>query len=314
MTTWLDTIPKVELHCHVDGCVDPPMLRSLHDERSPLLATADALALAYPVSSMDQWFSEYEPVLADFWRDMPSATARVALLQYQRWCAQNVQYAELFISRVLGSLDGEPLREWFRALSADLASSPGDCVVNLVVCLARNKVTRNQQRILDLASAGLVTGVALAGDESVCAIREIAEPLHLFRDAGLAIEIHAGEFAGPDAVRDALDYGAPRRIGHGIRAFEDRRLVDRIAKDGVHLEFCPTSNLRLGVIQSPADLPIPLARSAGIDFSINTDDPGVFQCSLTSELALVQQTFSLSDSEMLSLCPSAMLAAFVCNR
>ncbi len=310
MTDWLATTPKVELHCHCDGCVDPAMLRALDSPATPLDSTATALERAYPVTSLDHWMMEYEPILADFWSATASATARVALHQYRRWCAQNVQYAELFVSRMLGTLDGEPLREWFRALSSDLRSAPGDCTVNLLVCLSRDKVLRNQQRILDLASSGLIVGVALAGNESACHIRDIAQALELFRSAGLGIEIHTGEFAGPHAVRDAIEYGAPNRIGHGVRAFEDHRLVDKIAELRIHLEFCPTSNLRLGVIPTAAQLPVATALAAGVDFSINTDDPGVFQCSVTSELALVQETFSLSDSEMQALCTSPLRAAF----
>jgi adenosine deaminase len=95
-----------------------------------------------------------------------------------------------------------------------------------------------------------------------------------------------------------------------VRAFEDPALVERLAKHQVHLEFCPTSNLRLGVIATIDQLPIRQALAAGIPFSINTDDPGVFQCSMTSELHLVQETFSLSEADLARIFQDSLRAAF----
>ena len=82
----------------------------------------------------------------------------------------------------------------------------------------------------------------------------------------------------------------------------------------MHLEFCPTSNLRLGVIQTVTDLPVERALAAGVAFSINTDDPGVFECSLTSEIALVKDHFGLSDALMDRIFEDTMRAAFRSRR
>jgi len=290
---------KVELHCHSDGVVDPAMLRDLSRGGENFEATAKELENAYPVTSLERWSETYEGALRGFWRPTAERTKLVARAQRERWREQEVRYAELFVSRILGAVpEGEPLREWFRALAQDLSSPAGYPEVSIVLCVSRSKVTQHVQRIVDLARAGLIAGVALAGDERACLIRDLQAALERIRATGIGIEIHAGEVGGPESVRDALDYGRPDRLGHGIGAFEDRGLVERIAREQVHLEFCPTSNLRLGVIPAIQELPVKLALDAGVSFSINTDDPGVFQCSLTSELNLVREAFGLSESDM----------------
>jgi adenosine deaminase len=307
----VDRSPKAELHCHCDGVVDPAMLRTLGTFEGEFESLARALENAYPVNSMTRWLDGYDPVLSKFLSPLAARLRLVAVAQLERWRRQNVQYAELFVSGILGAVhDVGALMEWFRTLHAELNASPGSPRVNLVVCLSRKKLAVHASRILELAKAGQITGVALAGDELECSVRELGELLHRMRDQGLGIEIHAGETGGPDSVCDALDFGSPDRIGHAVRAFEEPALVQRIVNAGVHVEFCPTSNLRLGVVRAIDQLPLRHALAAGVEFSINTDDPGVFQCSLTSELRLVQEVFGLEDSDLERIFHSSVRAAF----
>jgi adenosine deaminase len=304
------TIPKAELHCHADGILDAPMLHGFAAQGLCADDLATALESLPPVTSLSRWVAEYQPLAAAFLNPLPARLRLVAMAQRDRWQRQNVQYAELFVSGVLGAIaDRESLHEWFRGLAVELASHQGPRIA-LVVCLSRTKVARNTDRIIDLAKARLIAGVAVAGDEMACSVRDLQAHLSEIRAHGVGIEIHAGEFGGPDWVRDALDFGQPDRIGHGVRAFEDAALVERLATEQVHLELCPTSNLRLGVIPTLDRLPVRQALAAGIPFSINTDDPGVFGCSMTSELRLVQEAFSLSERELAAIYQHSLDAAF----
>jgi adenosine deaminase len=304
-------VPKAELHCHLDGVVDPAMLRGLSGPREDFTALAAELALTYPVTSLEHWQREYQPVLARFLQPPALRLPQIALAQVERWSFQNVRHGELFVSTILGQIaDDGALCTWFRALGAAIEALPQPPRVKFVLCLSRNKLIQNLPRLLRLARAGVIAGVSLAGDELACSIRELAGPLADLRAQGLGIEIHAGEQGGPDSVWDALEHGHPCRIGHGVRAFEDPALVARLAESGVHLEFCPTSNLSLGVIRAIDELPLPQALAAGIPFSINSDDPGVFGCSLSSELDLVTRTFGLELPQLMQIYDNACLAAF----
>jgi adenosine deaminase len=195
--------------------------------------------------------------------------------------------------------------ETFHQLSEAAKAGGGDRTeVELLVGIGRGPLERAQrqvERILTLARNELVVGVAIAGDEKACTIESLRDPIAHLRDAGLGIEIHAGERSGPESVWDALSHGQPERIGHGLRAFDDERLLGEIRARDIHLEFCPTSNLCLGAVADIHSHPIARARELGLNFSVNTDDPGPFACTLSSEFALLERElgFSRSDFEQI---------------
>jgi adenosine deaminase len=310
MTGLLRDLSLGELHCHADGLLDPPMARTMSGDED----LAKELEAVYPVASFHQWTKAYDPILVRFLNPLAQRQQEMILAHVARLHSQQVRYAELFISRVILGIEDEGcLIEWFRALRHRLDSRADSPRVNLVACIGRGpreKAVRQAGRIEALAREGLIAGIALAGDEATCSVREYEVFLNRCRDLGLGIEIHAGETGGPEVVRDALEYGRPQRLGHAVRAFEDEALAERLCREGVHLEFCPTSNLCLGVIPDIRHLPVRQALELGIPFSINTDDPGPFSCSLESEFKLVSEAFNLNREELEHICSSTLKAAF----
>jgi adenosine deaminase len=111
-------------------------------------------------------------------------------------------------------------------------------------------------------------------------------------------------------VRDALRYGAPDRLGHAVAAFSDDAVLAEIAERGIHLEFCPSSNLALGAVRRLDEHPIARAHALGLSFSINTDDPGAFACSMTSEFERVADTFGFGAADFDRIYENTMKAAF----
>ncbi|MHC5012061.1 MAG: adenosine deaminase, partial [Planctomycetota bacterium] len=129
-----------------------------------------------------------------------------------------------------------------------------------------------------------VTGFDIAGDESRVAADEKFAPLfRTARKAGLCVAAHAGEAAGPDSVRGALDLYDARRIGHGTRAAEDAALLARLAREGVVLEVCPSSNVALRVVPSVAAHPVTAFVAAGVPCCVSTDDPALFGTDILTE-------------------------------
>jgi adenosine deaminase len=126
----------------------------------------------------------------------------------------------------------------------------------------------------------------------------------------VGIEIHAGEWCGPDSVWDALEHGYPDRIGHGIGIFQDPRLLDLVQERGVHIEMCPTSNLRTGSVACIEEHPIGRAREMKLDFSVNTDDPGPFGCSMESEYVLLTSAFGFTEEDFEAVYRNALGARF----
>jgi len=130
------------------------------------------------------------------------------------------------------------------------------------------------------ADRGIV-GVGLGGSEAYPA-EPMRRAFEIARDGGVGIVPHAGEAAGPESIREVLSMN-PDRIRHGIRAIEDDAVLGEIVQRGLVLDVCPTSNLRTGVVASVDDHPLPKLRAAGVQCSINTDDPAMFGTDLEQE-------------------------------
>src|SRR5690606_30527371 len=126
----------------------------------------------------------------------------------------------------------------------------------------------------------LCTGFGMGGDEAGHPPGPFARAFAVARDeAGLGCTVHAGETAGPDSVRAALELPVTR-IGHGVRAIEDPLLVDTLAERGIVLEVCPTSNVATGVYKDYASHPLRRLMAAGIPVTLNSDDPPYFDTSI----------------------------------
>ena len=124
------------------------------------------------------------------------------------------------------------------------------------------------------------------------------------------MEIHAGEWRGPKSIWDALENGFPRRIGHGTAASEDPVLLDYLEKEQIHLEICPTSNLLLTKYRDIRKHPVKLFKERGLNFSINTDDPGNFGCSMASEYVLLERELGSSRQDFELIYKNSLDAAF----
>jgi aminodeoxyfutalosine deaminase len=128
-----------------------------------------------------------------------------------------------------------------------------------------------------------VVGLGLVGAADDRAMKPFARAFAIARDGGLGVVPHAGEVAGPESVRAALDVLGADRIRHGFRAEEDPGLVRELASRGTVLDVCPVSNLRTGVVASLGEHPLPRLVAAGVRCSISTDDPALFDTDLTRE-------------------------------
>jgi adenosine deaminase/aminodeoxyfutalosine deaminase len=120
----------------------------------------------------------------------------------------------------------------------------------------------------------------------------------------LRLTAHAGETDGPESVRAALEIGA-ERIGHGIRAVEDPDLVRRLREEQIPLEICISSNVKTGAVPSLDAHPVRKLFDAGVPITLNTDDPGLFDCSIAGEFTLAREIFRFSETELAAVAETA---------
>jgi adenosine deaminase len=154
-----------------------------------------------------------------------------------------------------------------------------------------------------------VVGFSLVGDEAGFPPGPFATAYAIAAAAGLGCTVHAGEHAGAESVRGALELPVTR-IAHGVRAIEDPSLVAELAERGTILEVCPTSNVALGVFPSYERHPLGALREAGVRVTLGSDDPPYFGCSIGGEYAVAQQRFGLEEEELMDITRTAVEGAF----
>jgi adenosine deaminase len=130
------------------------------------------------------------------------------------------------------------------------------------------------------------------------------------REAGLRITAHAGEWGGPESVREAIDDLRAERVGHGVRAIENLSLVDELAARGTVLEVCPGSNVSLGVYPDWSAHPIAKLRARGVKVTVSTDDPPFFHTSMVNEYEQLNRAFGWDQADFAALNQTAIDAAF----
>jgi len=155
----------------------------------------------------------------------------------------------------------------------------------------------------------LVVGFSMAGDEAGHPSPPFAAAFETAAAAGLGCTVHAGETAGADSVREALELPITR-IAHGVRAIEDPGLVREIAARGITLECCPTSNVATGVFPSYAEHPLRRLRDAGVRVTLGSDDPPYFGATIGGEYEVARRHFGFDDAELRQLTRDAIEASF----
>lgn len=231
---------------------------------------------------------------------------------------QHALYTELSIAPSMTErLTGLPVREGLAAMSAaiDTARAKFGIEARLLVTIIRHE--RPELGIREVAYFAAnphpyVTGVNIAGAERPGDIFRHRAAFDLAHRAGLRATAHAGEACGPRAIWDLLE-AVPfiERIGHGVRAVEDPALVATLAKRGIVLEVCPSSNICLGIYKNYAAHPLEALRRAGVKVTLNSDDPPFFGTSLGREYQLAHRELGLDHRALLQCTRNALAAAFV---
>ncbi|MFG2500003.1 adenosine deaminase [Streptomyces sp. NPDC048441] len=150
------------------------------------------------------------------------------------------------------------------------------------------------------ADRGIV-GFGLSNDERRGMARDFDRAFAIARDGGLLAAPHGGELSGPASVRDCLDDLHAGRIGHGVRAAEDPRLLKQLAERGVTCEVCPASNVALGVYEKPGDVPLRTLYDAGVPMALGADDPLLFGSRLAAQYEIARKHHGFEDSELAEL-------------
>lgn len=312
---FLRALPKVELHVHLVGSASVPTVRALAARHAggPVPSDPEELAEFYRFRDFAHFLEVYADVTA-LVRTVDDIQVLVTGLA-RDLAASTVRYAEVTvtpISHVRAGIDPAALAEALTAGRARASAEHGvelgwifDTAGEFGVDFAWDTLAW----VLRYRPVGTV-GFGLGGPELGVGRAQFARPFTVAREAGLRSLPHAGETTGPATIWSALhDLGADR-IGHGIHAVTDPRLLDHLAEHRIPLEVCPTSNVRTGAVPSMAAHPLPRLYQWGVPVTLNTDDPGMFGCDLVSEYRVAHEQFGLTPAELVHLARSGVDASY----
>jgi adenosine deaminase len=306
--------PKVELHLHLEGAAPPSFVRGLAQEKSIDLSGVFAADGSYSYTDFWHFLKVYEAATSVL--TSPEDYARLTRAVLAESAASGVVYSETFLSPdFCGGRDVSAWREYLHAIreAADEAErQDGITLRGIVTCIRHFGPEKAKETALCAAetAGNWLVGFGIAGDEKAGKPGDFAYSFDMAREAGLRLTAHAGEWGGPDSVKDALRDLRVERIGHGVRAIEDPALVDRLAEDGVVLEVCPGSNIALGLYPDWTAHPVARLRDRGVKVTVSTDDPPFFHTTMTHEFDRLADAFGWDDSDFAVLNRTALDAAF----
>lgn len=315
MPSFVETMPKVELHVHLVGSASVPTVVELagrHPERG-VPTDPDTLTAFYEFRDFAHFIEIYQKVNALV--TTPEDVAALVTGLGRDLAASSVRYAEVTVtpySHLLAGIEPDAVADALTEGRRQVAAEHGielawifDIPGEYGLPSGRDTLAWVQKHAPD----GTV-GFGLGGPEIGVQRAQFAELFAAARAAGLHSIPHAGETTGPETVWSALrDLGA-ERIGHGVSSIDDPRLVEHLAAEGIPLEMCPTSNVCTGAVARIEDHPLPRLLRAGVPVTLNTDDPGMFATDLNREYQLAVDVLGLTATELQTLQRNAIDAAF----
>jgi aminodeoxyfutalosine deaminase len=314
---FIEQMPKAELHVHLEGSVYPETMIDLARKHGVRLPIDD-------VAAAREWFQFRDfPHFVEIYLSICSVLldeedyARISFEQAVRARQENILYQEVTFAPAsfIDPRSSASPDVVLAGLRAGRRRAQEELGVTLQFILDPVR-TRSEEEVMLLArwcaenlGDGLV-GFGLGGIELGYPPDRFADAFAYARDAGARLSLHAGETDGPHSVWAALDVGS-ERIGHGVNSILDASLVKHLAEEQVVLEVSPTSNICLGVAPSYADHPMRALHDAGVPVTVNSDDPPMFNTTLTNEYLVLAEQFDFTLDELEALSMRAVQAAFL---
>lgn len=313
--SFIEAMPKVELHVHLEGSIRPETFLKLAKRHNIVLPADDLAGLRrwYQFTDFSHFIEVYLKIAASL--KTPDDIELIAREFLEGQARQNVRYSEVIYTPYNQFLaNGIPVDEQLDALNRARTWASREHGVDCQFIFDISRETEPEQGLI-------VAGWAIeAMDRGVCGLGlggpEVGNPPVKFKDAfamayraGLPAMPHAGETEGPESVRGALEWLHPYRIEHGVRSLEDPLLVETLKEIQMPLDVCPTSNICLKVFPSLAAHPLPEMIELGLDVTLNSDDPPLFNTTLTQEYLNAVLMMGLDVETLINLVSNAIAAS-----
>ena len=306
------SLPKAELHLHLEGTIDPASLLELRRQhgRESTLAEVESL---YQYQDFSGFLIAFKGITEDL-----QTAADYELITYrlmEKLKAEHVLHAEVYVSVGVNLWRKQDFAAIFEGLERGRERGERDFGVSLlwIFDAVRHFGPEKAQSVAELAvryKGRSVVGFGIGGDEAKAGPELFREVYAYAADNGLRLTAHAGESAGPDSVWGALNLRA-ERVGHGLTAWHDPELMEELSQRQIPVEICISSNLRTGVCSTIAEHPVRRYFDQGIMVTLNSDDPAIFGTTLAGEYQLAQDAFGFTDEHLRELARNSFEASFL---
>ena len=316
----LKRLPKVELHCHLDGSLRVPTILDLAKKDKVTLTTSSSeelsklLVIGKTRGSLEDYTKRFDITLSVM--QTPQALSRTAYELIEDVAKENVRYIEIRYSPILHTGKGMTMGESVEAVRNGLKRGQKDFGVKsgIIVCGIRNISAAASLKLADLTvrykNKGVV-GFDLAGAEENFPAKDHQEAFYMILNNNINATIHAGEAYGPSSIHQAIHHCGAHRIGHGTRLKENKDLMNYVNDHRITLEICLTSNWQTRSIRSLKYHPLKYYYDQGIRVTINTDNRLMSGTTLTKEFLLAHKLFGFKLHDFREMIIMAMKSAFI---
>lgn len=317
ITEYIEKMPKIELHCHLDGSVPIETLYQLAKDSQLSIPNnikdfSKLVTAPQDCESLVEYLQRFDIPIGALQTAENLSTAAYSLVK--ECSKENVVYLEVRFAPLFHLQKGLTLNQVVEGVLQGLEKGRQDFGVEygLILCGMRHQPVEENTVLLQLAedykNKGVVA-VDLAGDEKGFPVGGQADFFIKAKELGIPYTIHAGEADGAESIWNALKLGT-KRIGHGIAMKDDPKLLKYCVEEGIGIEMCPISNLQTKAISSWEDYPYNFFYNAGAKVTINTDNRTVSQTNLTKELTTLNQYFGLTKEQLNQLYLNAVEVSF----
>jgi len=319
LVAFINRLPKAELHLHLEGSARPDTLRELARRKRRLRKETEEWIRQrtqqnFRYRDFPDFLSAFK--LVTLLLESPEDYALVTTRLVEWLAAQNVRYAEVTLAAGVVLWKQQALEAIFEACSTAARAAQTRWGVRLrwIFDVIRHYGPEPARPVLEAAIRFRDHGVVafgIGGDEVRGPVQQFAEIAREARVDGLHVVAHAGETVGPESIRQAVETVGAERIGHGLTAARDAGVLALLRERRIPLEVCPTSNVATGLLLNLGEHPLPRFLDAGLEVTLNSDDPAMFGTSLEREYVAAAEQFALSRERILRLCASGFRAAFL---
>jgi adenine deaminase len=306
-------IPKVELHLHLEGTLEPDLAFLLGERNDVALpfATTEEMRAAYHFSDLQSFLDIYYASCSVLLHEQDFYDLTWAYLL--RADADNIRHVEPFFDAQTHTARGVPYADVVGGIGRALSEGRAKMGITsrLIMCVLRDLTQHDAMATVDEAIRdGRIDGVGLDSGEIGNPPGTFTRVFARARSAGLHVVAHAGEEGPASYIAEAIDMLGAERIDHGVRALDDPVIVQRLVRSGTCLTVCPTSNVALRVVDTLESHPLRRMLEAGLNVTVNSDDPAYFGGYIHDTFVRTADALDLTEGQIVTLARNAIESSF----